>query len=417
MITPSQSKSEKPVNNISEKIELSEYNYHLPKERIAQYPVDERDMSKLLIYDDGKISDKIFRNIDENIPSDHLLIFNNTRVVRARLKFQKSTGAAIEIFCIEPADPPEYERSFSTKGSVIWKCIVGNLKKWKTGKLKKKFFLNGSSYELHAERLIQMNDTLEIRFSWDCSEITFATILEATGHIPLPPYIEREDKETDAASYQTVYARVKGSVAAPTAGLHFTDLVFRKLEEKGIKTAHITLHVGAGTFQPIKSENISEHEMHCEHFIITRNAVKRILENYGKVIAVGTTSVRTLESIYWIGKKFISGVPSPSNISVDQWEPYLDDSSCSAESALKAIINFMDKWKLSSIEASTSLLIVPGYRFRMINGIITNFHQPGSTLLLLVSAWTGSRWKEIYRYALENNFRFLSYGDSSLLFR
>ncbi|HUX97707.1 MAG TPA: S-adenosylmethionine:tRNA ribosyltransferase-isomerase [Bacteroidales bacterium] len=413
----SQTVSETPGINISEKIDLSEYNYSLPNERIAQYPVDERDMSKLLICDAENISDILFRNIDEYIPAGHLLIFNNTRVVRARLNFQKSTGAAIEIFCIEPVDPSDYERSFSAKSAVVWKCIVGNLKKWKTGKLIKQFFWEGSSYELSAEKLNQMNDAWEIQFSWDCPDMTFATILEATGHIPLPPYIDREDKEVDATRYQTIYAQIKGSVAAPTAGLHFTDRVFEKLQKKGIKTAEITLHVGAGTFQPIKSENISEHEMHCEHFIINRATIKQILENYGKIIAVGTTSVRTLESIYWIGKKLVREDFDLSDLSVDQWEPYINDSFCSAESALIALIDFMDKKGITSMEASTSLLIVPGYEFNLINGIITNFHQPGSTLLLLVSAWTGNRWKDIYNYALETNFRFLSYGDSSLLFR
>lgn len=413
----SQTESEKRVKSIVDKIDLSAYDYPLPKNNIAQYPVDERDLSKLLVYKAGNISETLFRNIGEHIPAGQLLIFNNTKVVRARLNFQKSTGAAIEIFCIEPVEPSDYERSFSAKNYVIWKCIVGNLKKWKSGKLKKQFFWKGALHILSAEKVNQINDTLEIRFSWDSHEITFATILETTGHIPLPPYIDREDTEADVKRYQTIYARIKGSVAAPTAGLHFTDHVLERILKKGIKTAEITLHVGAGTFQPIKSENISDHEMHCEHFIINRNTIEQILENFGKIIAVGTTSVRTLESIYWIGKKLVTGDNSVSLMSVDQWEPYSDDSLCSVQSALAAIIEFMDQNKITSIEASTALLIIPGYEFRIINGIITNFHQPGSTLLLLVSAWTGSRWKDIYNYAMENNFRFLSYGDSSLLFR
>ena len=374
-------------------------------------------MSKLLIYDTGNISDILFRDIDEHIPAGHLLVFNNTRVVRARLNFQKNTGATIEIFCIEPLNPSDYERSFSAKGTVLWKCIVGNLKKWKTGKLIKQFFWEGSSYKLSAEKLNQINDAWEIQFSWNCPELTFATILEATGHIPLPPYIERDDREIDATRYQTIYARIKGSVAAPTAGLHFTEQVFEKLRKKGIKTSEITLHVGAGTFQPIKSASIFGHEMHREHFTINKAALEQILEYQDKIISVGTTSVRTLESIYWLGKKLARGNSDLLSLSVDQWEPYINDSHFSSESALLALIDFMNKKKISSLDASTSLLIVPGYKFRIINGIITNFHQPGSTLLLLVSAWVGSRWKDIYNYALNNNFRFLSYGDSSLLFR
>ena len=402
---------------ISESIELSDFVYKLTEDRIAQYPVNERDMSKLLIYENKNIFETLFRNIDQHISPGHLLVFNNTRVVRARLNFRKSSGAAIEIFCLEPLIPSDYERSFSAEAKVVWKCIVGNLKKWKAGKLKKVFFLNNRSYELCAERLKPVNDAWEIAFSWESPDISFATVLEATGHIPLPPYIDRDDNISDATRYQTIYARVEGSVAAPTAGLHFTDNVFDKLRKKAIKTAEITLHVGAGTFQPIKSETIGEHVMHCEHFAINKTTLEQIRDNTGKIIAVGTTSVRTLESIYWIGIKIIRGDLINPEIYVGQWEPYINKSAYSAKSSLEAIINYMTDKGIESINASTSLLIVPGYNFRMTDGIITNFHQPGSTLLLLVSAWAGDSWKDIYNYALTNNFRFLSYGDSSLLFR
>lgn len=413
----SQKMTELHASQKSIEIDISDYNYDLPEEKIAQYPVKNRDMSKLLIYRNNTITDTIFRNIDDQIPPDHLLIFNNTKVVRARLNFQKDTGAAIEVFCIEPLNPADYERSFSNNGHVIWKCIVGNLKKWKKGKLIKQFQIDGTTCQLSAEKINQLNDACEVLFSWDPQSLTFARVLEAAGQIPLPPYINREDRMEDAERYQTIYARIQGSVAAPTAGLHFTDNVLAKIEKKGIKTAEITLHVGAGTFQPIKTHHISEHEMHCEHFIIRRDTIEQILESPGKVIAVGTTSVRTLESLYWIGVKMINNETGGQEIKVGQWEPYNFESNYSTEKSLKAIINFMKSSGKSNIEASTSIIIIPGYKFRIIDGMVTNFHQPGSTLLLLVSALTGNRWKDIYKYAIENDFRFLSYGDSSLLFR
>lgn len=399
-------------------IDLADFNYLLPDERIAQYPVSERDMSKLLISENNSIKEAVFRNIDEYIPVDHLLVFNNTRVVRARIRFQKDTGASIEVFCIEPLIPSDYERSFNSKGNVVWKCIVGNLKKWKKGSLIKPFHYLGVLYELTAEKLNSLEDAWEIRFAWNCPEISFTDVLDLTGHIPLPPYISREDKEEDTRRYQTIYAKVKGSVAAPTAGLHFTDLVFEKLREKGVKSSEITLHVGAGTFQQIKSNNIADHDMHCEHFIVTAKTIETILENTGKIIAVGTTSVRTIESLYWIGIK-LSGKGSDitEDLSIGQWEPYKLDSWCSAETSLKIILDLMNKTGRSYLNVSTKIMIVPGYEFKMTNGMITNFHQPESTLLLLVAAWTGSKWKEIYNYAMNNDFRFLSYGDCSLLFR
>jgi len=399
-------------------IDLADFNYCLPNEKIAQYPVSERDMSKLLIYESSFIRENVFRNIDEYIPGDHLLVFNNTRVVRARIHFQKDTGATIEVFCIEPLVPSDYENSFNSKGEVIWKCIAGNLKKWKKGKLTKPFHYQGVIYELTAEKLNPQEDAWEIRFAWNCCDITFMDVLDQTGHIPLPPYISREDKEEDTRRYQTIYAKVKGSVAAPTAGLHFTDLVFEKLRKKGVKSSEVTLHVGAGTFQPIKSTSIADHDMHCEHFLVTAETIATILDNAGRIIAVGTTSVRTLESLYWIGIKLSgNGFDNTEDLSIGQWEPYKLNPWCSAETSLKVILDFMKKKGCSYLNVSTKIMIIPGYEFMMTNGIITNFHQPGSTLLLLISAWTGSKWKEIYNYAMKNNFRFLSYGDCSLLFR
>ena len=399
-------------------IDLAGFNYCLPDERIAQHPVNVRDMSKLLVSGNNCISDTLFLNIDEYLPADHLLVFNNTSVVRARIIFKKETGASVELFCIEPLVPSDYELNFSAKKHVTWKCIVGNLKKWKQGKLSVSFLYKGQSFELRAEKLKALEDAWEIDFEWDCTDLTFAEVLDITGHIPLPPYINRQEIPEDICRYQTIYAKVKGSVAAPTAGLHFTDRVFEKLRKKGIKSAEITLHVGAGTFQPVKAKTIAGHEMHCEHFTVTPQLIKTMLKNTGKIIAVGTTSVRTIESLYWIGIKLLSGgIDDTGDISTGQWEGYNYESGYTAEESLTAILGFMQRNNLSNLHASTKIMIIPGYEFRLTNGIITNFHQPGSTLLLLVSAWTGKRWKEIYNYAIDNDFRFLSYGDSSLLLR
>ncbi|MBI5008421.1 MAG: S-adenosylmethionine:tRNA ribosyltransferase-isomerase, partial [Bacteroidia bacterium] len=361
-----------PQENMNiEETDISAYNYRLPEERIAQYPVSNRDLSKLLVYKNNQIGETLFCNIADQLHAGHLLVFNNTKVVRARLNFKKETGSAIEIFCIEPINPSDYERSFSAKGQVVWKCIIGNLKKWKKGILRQQFHKDGLICTLSAEKLSQVNDTCEILFSWDCQSLTFASVLEGAGHIPLPPYISRNDNSTDADRYQTIYAQVKGSVAAPTAGLHFTEKVFENLRIKGIKKADITLHVGAGTFQPIKAERISEHKMHCEHFIIDIKTIENIFASHGQVIAVGTTSVRTLESLYWIGVQLLQGKSFQDEISVEQWEPYENESSHSAENALKALTDYMRKSGISTIEASTSIMIMPGYKFRIINGIIT----------------------------------------------
>jgi S-adenosylmethionine:tRNA ribosyltransferase-isomerase len=412
-------------------INLKEYNYVLPDDRIAQYPAEERDMSKLLVYRKGKIKEDIFRNVGNYLPEESFLIFNNTRVIRARLLFSKDTGASVEVLCLEPLLPVEYESALASRKEAEWKCIVGNLKKWKSGPLHMKFVHNGKQITLSAEKIKQEGETWRVRFSWNSDDLAFGEVIELAGHIPLPPYIEREDEADDNSRYQTVYSKIRGSVAAPTAGLHFTETVFERLRSRGISSSEITLHVGAGTFKPVKADSVSDHEMHCEHFFISKETLSAIIKNLGNIIAVGTTSVRTLESIYWIGVKILSD--SSDEITVEtrciaslqciaplhlgQWEAYNLDSSVPVKTSLEAILNYMRRQKLNNLHASTSIMIIPSYKFRIVTGIITNFHQPGSTLLLLVSAWIGDDWKNIYNFALENDFRFLSYGDSSILFR
>lgn len=399
-------------------INLNDYYYDLPQDRIAQYPVSERDLSQLLIYKGDKISKDMFRNLDDHLPSDSLLVFNNTRVIRARILFMKPTGAAIEILCLEPLLPLEYELSFGSKEPVEWKCIIGNLKKWKNGKILTTFNHKDQQYNLTAEKICPEGEAWRIRFTWSSTGISFAEVIEATGHIPLPPYINRDDEVSDITRYQTIYSTTNGSVAAPTAGLHFTNHVFEKIKEKGIRSAEVTLHVGAGTFQPIKVKNISDHEMHCEHLYVTDKTIEELIENHDRIIAIGTTTVRTLESLYWLGSKLANNSSGyTDNLILGQWEPYNIVSTVPVKESLETLLNYIRERKDSFLQASTSIMIIPGYRFRMINGILTNFHQPRSTLLLLISAWTGKNWKEIYKYAMENNFRFLSYGDSSLLLR
>ncbi len=397
-------------------INIADYDYDLPEERIAQYPVKKRDNSRLLLFDRGKISSDVFRNLDRYIQENSLLVFNNSRVIKARLLFHKKSGAQIEILCLEPLSPADYEISLASKNPVEWMCIIGNLKKWKTGIIMMKFCHNSKEYELTAEKVSTEAEAWRIRFGWNNKILSFSEVIEASGHIPLPPYITREDKKEDGDRYQTVYSAVKGSVAAPTAGLHFTDDVLERLQGKGVKKVNITLHVGAGTFQPVKAKNISDHTMHREHFFVTKDTIRELIEYHGRTIAVGTTSVRTLESLYWLGvKAFNNPNCNINNLNVDQWEPYHCDQKTSVKVSLKALSELMAKNKCMVINASTKIIIVPGYKFRMITGMITNFHQPKSTLLLLISAWTGPDWQKIYAYALENGFRFLSYGDSSLL--
>jgi S-adenosylmethionine:tRNA ribosyltransferase-isomerase len=397
-------------------IDLKEYNYLLPDNKIAQYPLEERDSSRLLLYKNKSISEDIFVNIDKHLPERSLLVFNNTKVIRARLIFAKESGARIEIFCLEPLLPSDYYLSFSSRTSVEWKCLIGNIKRWKEGIISLIFKKNNIQYKLSAARLNPEGDAWRIRFSWDTSEMMFGDIIESAGHVPLPPYIKRPDQQQDSERYQTVYSLINGSVAAPTAGLHFTGNIIKQLCSKDIQTTQITLHVGAGTFQPVKSENIYDHKMHTEQFYASADSIDSILKNKGSVIAVGTTSVRTLESLYWVGAK-LSKNPSerPENIYVEQWEPYVPGKYPSLQESLETILKWMIRNKLEYIHVPTKIIILPGYEFRVISGMITNFHQPGSTLLLLVSAWVGEDWKKIYRYAIDNDFRFLSYGDSSLL--
>jgi len=399
-------------------VNLNEYDYNLPSEKIAQYPLSERDSSKVLIYKNGDINEDLFREIDKYIPTDSLLVFNNTKVIKARLIFHKDTGARIEIFCLEPLSPGDYALSFGSREKVEWKCIIGNLKKWKSGTIKTNFIWNTKNFELHAEKLNEDGDALRIRFSWNCPGITFGDVIEAAGHIPLPPYLNRPDEECDSIRYQTIYSMVKGSVAAPTAGLHFTRHLLDKLYRKGIKSAELTLHIGAGTFQPIKSDNVLEHEMHSEHFYIPAETIEMLLKNLGSIVPVGTTSARTLESLYWLGIKLLHHPETePDELFLKQWEAYDLAGSVSPYHSLEILLLWMQQNKLGSVHAPTRIIIVPGYSFRMIKGLITNFHLPRSTLLLLISAWVGDDWKKIYNYALNNNFRFLSYGDGSLLFR
>lgn len=395
-------------------IYIEDFNYPLPDERIAKFPLEKRDSSKLLVYKNGKIDEDIFSNIVNYLPENALLVYNNTRVIHARLRFYKETGARIEIFCLEPLNPADYTLSLSSTVQCIWKCMVGNLKKWKSGKLTKQVEIKGDSVELNAELIQSENNTHEILFSWNNSDIHFADILEQTGELPIPPYLNRETEESDNITYQTVYSKIEGSVAAPTAGLHFTPEVLGQLKNKNIETEEVTLHVGAGTFQPVKSDTIDQHQMHAEVIEVRKPVIENLINKLGNVIAVGTTSVRTLESLYYVGLQILDNQQTDI-FHISQWIPYETKSNVSVEESLHAIVDYMNKNNLESIHASTQIMIKPGYEFKIVNGIITNFHQPKSTLLLLVSAFVKGNWKAIYDYALSNDFRFLSYGDSSLL--
>lgn len=397
------------------KINIDDYNYDLPDERIAKHPAAQRDGSKVLLFNKGQISEDKFKNIDSHLPSGSLLVFNNTRVIRARLLFQKTTGAAIEVFCLEPVSPAEYQQSFSSTKEVEWKCIIGNLKKWKTGSVNTQFSFKGRQYDLSAEKINPEGEAWRIKFTWDPSDLTFGEVIEGAGHIPLPPYLNRNDEAEDYIRYQTIYATIKGSVAAPTAGLHFTDEVFSDLRKKDIDITEITLHVGAGTFKPVKTGNVSEHEMHCEHYFITYPTLEKLISHKENIIAVGTTSVRTLESLYWLGVRMMNGTFNAEELLTSQWEYDKPDAEISLEDSFNAILELMKKQKISTLHASTKIMILPSYKFRVIKGMITNFHQPKSTLLLLIAAWTGNRWRDIYDFAMTNGFRFLSYGDSCLL--
>lgn len=390
-------------------INISDYNYNLPDERIAKFPLEKRDSSKLLTYVSGNVSTNVFSSLPEILPANSCLVFNNTRVIQARLEFFKSTGSRIEIFCLEPQEPSSYELSLSSTQSCVWKCMVGNLKKWKGEVLKKE--VGCDNLILEAERLETNGNTSYIKFSWN-NGVSFAEVLDLLGELPIPPYLNRKTQESDKTTYQTVYSKVKGSVAAPTAGLHFTPEVISALHDKGIKTMELTLHVGAGTFQPVKAEEIGGHAMHAEKIEVSREFIENLIENLGNIVAVGTTSVRTLESLYYLGVQLHNG---DTSLLVNQWEPYESEKVLTAREALEAILNYMEKTQSNILYATTQIMIVPGYKFNIVNVLITNFHQPKSTLLLLLAAFVGEKWRELYKYALENDYRFLSYGDSSVL--
>jgi len=395
-------------------INIKAYDYTLPDEKIAKFPLFKRDESKLLIYRNKEIEESRFKCLSDYLPEKSLLIFNNTKVIQARLIFQKETGAQIEIFCLEPKEPADYAQVFIQNQNCTWLCMIGNLKKWKSGKLN----LTVHSSQFTAERLESNGDTHLIRFEWNNPNLSFAEILETCGELPIPPYLNRKTEESDNQTYQTVYSKIKGSVAAPTAGLHFTKDVFESLSKKNIDFEELTLHVGAGTFKPVKTETIEEHVMHTECITIKKTTIEKILNNLGSIFAVGTTSVRTLESLYYIGV-LISRNPNTlvQDIEVTQWMPYNEENNrLSANEALNFVLQYFKQNNLDSLTTHTQIMIVPGYRFKIVNGIITNFHQPKSTLLLLISAFVGQEWKNIYDYALGHDFRFLSYGDSSLLF-
>lgn len=397
------------------KISIEQFNFELPDDGIAKYPLGTRDHSKLLIWKEKKISDEYFYDLPNHLPNNSLLIFNNTKVIRARLQFIKETGANIEIFILDPIHPADYAQNFQQTESCQWKCMVGNLKKWKSGLLILPVDINGTIIHLKAENIAELGNSRIVEFKWDNAGFTFSEVLEAAGNIPIPPYLHRESETIDLTRYQTVYSKIKGSVAAPTAGLHFTDMVFDALKQKGITTAELTLHVGAGTFQPVKSSQVEDHEMHTEHFSVPLSFIENLIQHQGPKIAVGTTSVRTLESLYWLGVKVLNNqVLNSEELLVTQWEPYQAETNISSKSALESLLLFMKKNEMNHINASTQIIIVPGYQFRVIDGMITNFHQPQSTLLLLISAFIGNDWKRVYQHALENNYRFLSYGDSNL---
>ena len=401
-------------------ISIQDYTYTLPEERIAKYPLAERDASKLLIYNDSVITEDIYRNITYHIPKDSLLIFNNTKVVEARLLFQKPSGGMIEIFCLEPYEQySDITTAMLQKGKVWWSCLVGGASKWKPGQmLEKKIKSAGTEISLQAKYIEKRSGSFIIELSWLPVELSFAELLHLAGAIPLPPYIKRSAEDSDKERYQTVYAQTDGSVAAPTAGLHFTENTFNQLKEKKIQTDFVTLHVGAGTFKPVKSATMADHDMHAEWIDVPKTAIENILNNLdNNIIAVGTTSLRTIESLYWLGvKSRESRVGSQESIQLLQWEVYeLPEKNITAEVALRSLLDWMNKNKLERLVTKTQILIAPGYDFKIVKGLVTNFHQPQSTLLLLVAALIGEGWKKVYDYALQHDFRFLSYGDGCLL--
>lgn len=413
-------------------IHISDYNYDLPDSRIAKFPVSPRDTSKLLIYRHGEISDDIFYNLPKYLPQKSLMVFNNTKVIQARMHFRKETGALIEVFLMEPAAPTDYELMFQTRGECSWLCMVGNLKKWKEGSLVRTFDVAGSTINFKATMRRDIIDAKSggtnywVDFAWDDPQVSFAEILDAVGELPIPPYLNRETQDSDKTTYQTVYSKIKGSVAAPTAGLHFTDKVLAAIDAAGVRREELTLHVGAGTFKPVKSEEIDGHTMHTEYVCVRRDTLQTLLDYDCCAIAVGTTSVRTLESLYYMGVK-LEATPDAAeeDLHVCQWEPYEKADGTpvggnlidgiTPQKAISNIIAWLDKNNLKTLHSSTQIIIAPGYEYKIVKVLVTNFHQPQSTLLLLVSAFLKGDWRNVYDYALSHDFRFLSYGDSSIL--
>ncbi len=398
--------------NIMKDIDIKNYDYRLPGEKIAKYPLEQRDRSQLLQYDEGNISDHQFFELPDLLPKKTALYFNNTRVLYARLPFRKSTGAKIEVFCLEPHEPRDYAENLSQKPTCQWKCLVGNLKKWKSGKL----VLDGhEELGLKAEMIERTANYVLISFNWK-ADIAFADVLEKAGNVPIPPYLNRNSEDKDKTTYQTLYSRIDGSVAAPTAGLHFTPAVFDRLSTRKITRHEVTLHVGAGTFRPVDHDDVRQHEMHREFIHVGRDVIESLLDSDKQVYAVGTTTVRTLESLYWVGVQVFEQMPAnEKSFTVKQWEPYGKENTISKEKALLKILEYLDLINSDYITARTQIIIVPGYRHRVVEGLLTNFHQPRSTLLLLLASFVGDDWKKMYKHALQNNYRFLSYGDSCLI--
>lgn len=398
-----------------QEIAIAEYDYPLPDERIAKYPLAQRDSSKLLLYNKGVVSEDVFSNLPKYIPQNALMVFNNTKVIQARLRFRKETGALIEVFCLEPEQPCDYQQIFLETKECVWLCLVGNSNRWKGGVLSQVVEVGGKNVTLSVERVGGPAAVNHVRFSWD-GGVSFAELLEAAGELPIPPYLNRRTEESDTRTYQTVYSKIKGSVAAPTAGLHFTPAVLEALTSAGIEREEVTLHVGAGTFKPVKSELIADHEMHEEYIEVRKALIEKIVAAGGEAVAVGTTSVRTLESLYFLGELVAENpAVTQDELHVNQWTPYNREHSLTTVDSLKALLEWMERNGLDRVHSHTQIMIAPGYRYRIVKAIVTNFHQPKSTLLLLVSAFVDGDWRTIYDYALANGFRFLSYGDSSLL--
>ncbi len=411
----------------TKEIKISDYNYPLPDERIAKFPLQQRDQSKLLLYRNGEVSEDVFCHLPNYLPKGALMVFNNTRVIQARIHFRKTTGALIEVFLLEPAEPSDYELMFQTNSRCVWRCLIGNAKKWKEGKLSRSFSVKGLPVTLCVEQeegnAVSLTSQTEdksgsylISFTWDNPSISFADILDVAGELPIPPYLNRATQESDKTTYQTVYSKIKGSVAAPTAGLHFTNEVLQALDEHGIEREELTLHVGAGTFRPVKSERIEGHDMHTEYICVRRHTLERLIAHNAQAIAVGTTSVRTLESLYYMGCRLAEHPDATEkDLHILQWEPYDTHPTLKPVEALQHILDWLDRNGKTTLHSTTQIIIAPGYEYKIVKMLVTNFHQPQSTLLLLVSAFVHGDWRTIYDYALSHGFRFLSYGDSSLL--